>query len=218
MTRIHDMGGKPVKGRVVMDESERPFQADWEARMWGLNEAMEGHPDWTLDWWRHIRELIPAEDYLTRPYFDQWMQVYAAMMVDSDVASVAEIARGEAQGPNPSFGQPMGAADVAKISRHARDFRRPVTKAPAFAIGDRVTARTIGGIAHTRLPGYVMGKSGVVHALRGDHLLPDAGARGEERAEPLYTIAFSAADLWPEAKGRQDRVFVDLWESYFEQP
>nr|WP_298685447.1 SH3-like domain-containing protein [uncultured Dongia sp.] len=217
MTRIHDVGGKRTTKPIDVAEDETPFKADWEGRAWGINEALEGHPGWTLDWWRYVRELIPAEDYLTRPYFDQWMQVYAAMMVDSDVASVAEIASGKAQRPKPNFGQPMGAGDVARISRIARDFRRPATQPPIFAVGDAVHTKTIGGNAHTRLPGYAMDKTGTVHALRGNHLLPDAGARGEEVAEPLYTIAFKAADLWPEAKGRRDTVFVDLWESYFER-
>lgn len=216
MARIHDMGGLPGQGPIVMDTDEKPFRAEWEARLWGINEALEGHPGWTLDWWRYVRELIEPEDYLTRPYFDQWMQVYAAMMVDSGVAGVDELVRGKAQGPNPSFGKPMEAADVARISRRAKDYRRPATKAPAFAVGDRVLAKTIAGTAHTRLPGYAMGKPGIVQAFHGNHLLPDAGAKGREQAEPLYTIAFAAADLWPEGKGRRDRIFIDLWESYLE--
>lgn len=215
--RTHDVGGKPTTDPIDVHEDERPFKVDWEGRAWGINEALEGHPGWTLDWWRHIRELIPAEDYLTRPYFDQWMQVYAAMMVDSDVASIAEIASGKAVGAKPNFGKPMGAADVPKISRQTRDFSRPATQAPAFAMGDRVHTKIIPGTSHTRLPGYAMDKPGTVYACRGNHLLPDAGARGEERAEPLYTIAFAAADLWPEGKGKRDRVFIDLWESYLER-
>ena len=218
MPRTHDVGGKQTTKPIDVVEDETPFKVDWEGRAWGINEALEGHPGWTLDWWRYVRELIPAEDYLTRPYFDQWMQVYAAMMVDSGVASVAVIARGKAVGPNPDFGKPMGAADVARISRIARDYSRPATQAPAFAIGDRVLSKTIGGSGHTRLPSYAMGKPGIVEAYHGNHLLPDAGAMGREHAEPLYNIAFAAADLWPEARGRRDRVFIDLWESYLEQP
>ena len=33
----------------------------------------------------------------------------------------------------------------------------------------------------------------------------------------LYSVVFQAADLWPEAGGRRDRVFLDLWESYLER-
>jgi hypothetical protein len=29
-------------------------------------------------------------------------------------------------------------------------------------------------------------------------------------------VSFASSDLWPEAKGSGDCVFVDLWESYLE--
>lgn len=217
MSRTHDVGGKLTTGPIDVHEDETPFKESWEGRAWGINEAMEGDPGWTLDWWRFVRELIMPADYYTRPYFDQWMQVYAAMMVDSNVAGFDELASGKANRPKPSFGKPMAAADVAKISCQTRDFSRPSDQPPAFAVGDSVRTKTIGGNAHTRLPGYVMDKPGVVHAFRGNHLLPDAGAKGLHVAEPLYTVVFAAADLWPEAKGKRDRVFVDLWENYLER-
>ncbi|TDQ78788.1 nitrile hydratase [Dongia mobilis] len=214
--RVHDMGGRNGLGPVVMDADEAPFHADWEARMWGINEAMTGAPGWTLDWWRHVRELIPAEDYLTRPYFDQWMQVYAAMMVDDGWASIGEIARGKAVRPAPQVSPPMPASDVLAASRRTTDFRRDTDRQPAFKVGAYVKTIRIGGIAHTRLPAYAMERAGVVHAYRGNHIVPDEMARGREMAEPLYTIAFSRADLWPEAAGSRDRIFVDLWERYLE--
>lgn len=216
MTRVHDMGGRTGLGPVQMDADEKPFHADWEARMWGVNEAMSGAPGWTLDWWRHVRELIPAEQYLTRPYFDQWMLVYAAMMVDDDWASVGEIAKGKAARAAPDVPAPQRPADVPEAARTTKDFRLPTDRKPAFRIGDAVKTIRIGGIAHTRLPGYAMEKAGTVHAYRGTHVVPDENALGRETAEPLYTVAFAASDLWPEAKGRNERVFVDLWERYLE--
>lgn len=217
MIRVHDMGGRTGLGAVTMDADEKPFHADWEARMWGINEAMTGAPGWTLDWWRHVRELIPAEDYLTRPYFDQWMQVYAAMMVDDDWASIGEIAHGKAARPAPAVSPPQRASDVPEAARTTKDFRLKTDRQPAFKIGDAVKTIRIGGIAHTRLPAYAMERQGVVHAYRGTHVVPDENALGREVAEPLYTIAFAAADLWPEAQGRRERVFVDLWERYLER-
>jgi nitrile hydratase beta subunit len=212
--RIHDMGGRAGLGAVVMDADEQPFHADWEARMWGINEAMTGAPGWTLDWWRHVRELIAPDDYLNRPYFDQWMQVYAAMMVDDNWASIDEIAQGKAARPAPSVSPPQKAEDVPAASRRTTDFRLLTDQKPAFTIGDRVMTKSFGGIAHTRLPGYVMARPGTIHAYRGTHIVPDENALGREMAEPLYTVAFDAADLWPEAAGRRERVFADLWERY----
>jgi nitrile hydratase subunit beta len=218
MDSVHDIGGVQGFGPIATADDGRPFHHAWEARMWGINEAMTGDPGWTIDWWRHVRELIGPIDFLTRPYFDQWMQVYAALLVDSGLATVAELARGEARGPKPDLGTPMSAAKVpAAAARRDTDFHRDTGAAPAFAVGGRVTTRSLGATGHTRLPRYARGRPGIVHAYRGNHLLPDAGARGIERAEPLYTIAFRAADLWPEATGRPDRVFLDLWESYLER-
>jgi len=67
------------------------------------------------------------------------------------------------------------------------------------------------------MPGYVRGKGGIIFAHHGGHVFPDASARGEEKAEHLYTVSFAAPDLWPQAEGRRDRVSVDLWESYLER-
>ena len=53
--------------------------------------------------------------------------------------------------------------------------------------------------------------------LPGDPFVIVTDAKGRELAEPLYTIAFRAADLWPEAAASRDRVFADLWESYLER-
>jgi len=48
-------------------------------------------------------------------------------------------------------------------------------------------------------------------------VFPDANAHGEEQAEPLYTVAFEARELWgPDAENPGDTVHIDLWEPYLE--
>ena len=69
---------------------------------------------------------------------------------------------------------------------------------------------------HTRLPAYVRGRIGVIESYHGYQPLADASARGVIKPESLYTIAFAATDLWPEAQAGRERVFVDAWESYLE--
>ncbi len=221
MDGVHDLGGVQGFGPIKSDEGEAVFETDWEARMWGINKAIAKDPSWTLDWWRHVRELIDPVDYLTRPYFDQWMQIHAALMVDSGYATVEELAAARAGGPGAALGAdirpPMGPEMVAEAKRASTDYRRDVGPGPRFAVGDQVVTRACGDRSHTRLPRYAMGRPGVIEAYSGTHVLPDASARGEERAEPLYSVAFRACDLWPEAEGRRDRVFLDLWESYLER-
>ena len=77
-----------------------------------------------------------------------------------------------------------------------------------------MVARRDGHPGHTRLPAYARGRRGTIAASHGPFVLPDKGALAEDVAEPLYTVAFAAAELWPEARGRRDSVRIDLWESY----
>ena len=182
-----------------------PFSIVWDDRPvnWVANR-----------WFRHCRELIDPADYLTRPYFDQWMQTYAAMLIDSGVFSVAEISAA-ARAPASERTRSGLGSDPAALDK-GRGFDRDVTEAPNFAVGDPVQTKVLGSIGHTRLPGYLRGRAGVIDHCYGAHVFADASAKGEERAEALYSVKFSAENLWPEAKGRREWVHGDLWESYLE--
>jgi nitrile hydratase accessory protein len=58
---------------------------------------------------------------------------------------------------------------------------------------------------HTRLPRYVRGHVGIVVGVHGAHIVPDENAQGRSIAEPLYTIAFAVAELFPEQPGHGDK-------------
>ena len=215
MDGIHDLGGRQGFGPIDVHEPEEPFHEPWEARVLGMVRAMSRAPDWSIDWFRHCRELIDPVDYLTRPYYDQWLQTYATMMVVSGVASVEELASGKAR-TAADLPPPMPPAAVGRAKQAVVRFDREGGR-PGFAPGDAVRAKAHGVPGHTRSPAYVRGRRGRIEASHGAHVLPDANAFGEDRAEPLYTVAFEASELWPEAAGRRERVFVDLWESYLER-
>jgi hypothetical protein len=84
-----------------------------------------------------------------------------------------------------------------------------------FVPGDRVMTRALDPDHHTRLPRYVRGHAGEVVEVQGAWPLPDDRAQGVPApwVEPVYTVRFSAADLWG-AGGHE--VTVDLWQSYLE--
>jgi nitrile hydratase len=218
MDGIHDLGGRQSFGPIDVHEPDEPFHAAWEARLLGIVRGMSRPVPWSLDWFRHVRELIDPADYLTRPYYDQWLQTYAAMMVESGLASVSEIASGRSDRPIARLPPPAPPQSVVEASAVAVRFDRDTGQVPVFVVGDPVRARTFGHPGHCRMPQYVRGRTGLIHAIRGVHVLPDTNLDGTGAAEPLYTVSFAAADLWPEAVGRRDRVFVDLWESYLERP
>ena len=217
MDGIHDLGGREGFGAVEVDESDEQFHAPWEARVRGLVNAMSRAPDWNLDWFRHCRELIEPSDYLARPYFDQWVQTYCAMLVNSGYATIEELTSGESAAPVKGLPDPMSADAVKGTRLGAKRYDREIPEAPVYAVGDSVRARAHGVSGHTRLPAYARGRTGRVTSHHGAHVLPDANALGEKHYEHLYTVAFKASELWAEAQGRQESVYLNLWESYLER-
>jgi nitrile hydratase subunit beta len=216
MDGVHDLGGREGFGPIVDKADDKPFHADWEMRAFGMKQASASAKSWTIDWFRHSRELTDPVDYLTRPYFDQWVTTLAAQMIDEGHVTLEEIKGGAATfAPKPSV-PPQSPEAARAYVKKARSFVVGVNTPPRFALGAWVRCRLDGGSGHTRRPGYVRGRAGVIHAHHGGHVFADASARGEERGEHLYTVCFASSDLWPEAKGSSDRVFVDLWESYLE--
>lgn len=216
MDGIHDLGGRQGFGPVDTDEPEEAFHSDWEARAYGLVRAMKKAPDWTLDRFRFTREQIEPADYLLRPYYDQWLQSYAVLMVESGFADVEEIASGKAKGEKPDLGAPTTPDAVASEQKAAAIvFEREYNETFAFAAGQKVKTKDHIHGGHTRLPGYARGQRGVVTQVRGAFVFPDKAAEGIEEAQPLYTVAFDADELWP-GEGHEHLVHIDLWESYLE--
>ncbi|HEV7254839.1 MAG TPA: nitrile hydratase subunit beta [Mesorhizobium sp.] len=215
MDGLHDLGGREGFGPVPGKEEGRPFHEEWETRAFGIMSAV-GEPEWTIDWSRYCRELIPPVDYLTRPYFDQWATVVAAQLIDAGYLTLDELKSRKSLFHASPESPPSTPEAAQAFVRTPKSYAADVSSEPAFAIGDAVRAKLSNPAGHTRLPGYVRGRSGIVVAHHGGHLLPDAGACGEQWGEHLYTVSFAASELWPEAEGRRDRVMVDLWESYVE--
>jgi nitrile hydratase len=215
MDGIHDLGGVQNCGRVV-EQDDAPLRHEWEWRMLGIVRALARPADWNIDKFRFTREQLPPAEYLTRSYFDQWYRSYAAMLLGSQLVTAQELGSGEsAQSISPVL-KPSSVADVPKLKKVSVRFDRPYEGKPRFGVGDRVRATLTGSPGHTRLPKYVRGHAGVIRAYNGAHIVPDENAEGREFAEPLYSVTFGLAELFPEQSGSGDKVHLDLWERYLE--
>jgi nitrile hydratase subunit beta len=223
MDGIHDLGGRQGFGPVEWksDEHGRAFHEPWQARTWAICWLMiskwrRDNNGWTFDWWRHVLERIDPADYLAMNYFDKLAQSCMAVLIDDGTANVSDFV-GNVSGPptagltTPDKGA-KGNADSTAATRSAGDSAAK----PKFGVGDIVKAKPSMGAMHTRLPAYVRGRSGSINACHGRQVLADARAKGEDRKEHLYTVAFMASDLWPESTGLKDKIYIDLWESYIE--
>jgi nitrile hydratase len=96
-------------------------------------------------------------------------------------------------------------------------FERPVNTPPRFAVGQPVRAKKINPTGHTRLPRYARGNLGTIDRIHGAHVFPDSNAHfAGERPQYLYSVRFSARELWGEAAAIRDAVYIDLWDDYLE--
>lgn len=205
----HDLGGKDGFGPVATDAP--PFAHDWEERQWALSKTVP-LPGGTIDFWRHgIENMAPAA-YLSLPYFEKWCLNELAHRIDQGMFTLDEALAGHAAS-RAARAHPLDmAGTLDRLRKNNRDFRTQVETPPAFAVGDRVKTLNTPVKGHTRLPAYARGHEGVVTAHHGGHLYADAGALGEHRGEHLYTVEFTAAELW--GTDDPDTVRLDLWEPY----
>ena len=81
--------------------------------------------------------------------------------------------------------------------------------------GDKVLVRNINPTTHTRLPRYVRGKHGVVTSDHGVFVFPDTEAHGKgANPQHVYSVKFSARELWGEDAPAKDSLYIDLFEDY----
>ncbi len=137
MDGVHDLGGREGFGPIVDKADDKPFHADWEMRAFGIKEVSAAN--WTIDWFRHCRELAVPVDYLTRPYFDQRLTTVAAQLIDEGYLTLDEIKAGaSAFTPRPSR-PPQTPKAARAFVRTPTSFAVTVNTPPRFALGERGT-------------------------------------------------------------------------------
>ena len=215
MDGIHDLGGKHGFGPIEVTQTEKPFNSEWEAREWGLSQCVDV-PGVTIDWWRHCRELIMPEDYLLRPYLDSWAQTDLATFVDAGVISRSEALSGELEFVNEQPPPPVITTEQAidADQKAAHRFDHTIEAEPRYQFGQTISTKLNAPEGHTRLPQYARGRKGTIHAYHGAHVFPDLSSRGIITHQHLYSVMFTATELWPEDNNTDHHIFLDLWESY----
>ena len=109
----------------------------------------------------------------------------------------------------------LKAEDVEKVLHRSKGARVDADIPPKFKPGDRVLTRNINTSGHTRLPRYARGRYGVVDRRYGVFVFPDSHARnGDKNPQNLYSVCFSARELWGEDASESDKIYIDLWDDY----
>jgi nitrile hydratase subunit beta len=215
MDGVHDLGGMEGFGRLPLEENEPAFHHVWEARAWACAFLMGGWRKWNIDAGRHSIELLPPKDYLSLTYYEKWLAAVVNLSVDAGLITREEVARGHPEGGAVKASPPFSADAFLALFSKGRSSVRQITTEPAFRVGDRVrTARRMHS-GHTRLPRYLRDCVGEVVRHHGAHVFPDVSATLQGDApEHLYSVRFSAMELWGAQASSKDSVTADLWESY----
>jgi nitrile hydratase len=218
MNGVHDMGGQQGMGPVQYEQDEPVFHAWWEGRVYVLNRAMRAWRKWSLDTDRHGIELLDPVDYLRMSYYERWLKRLEIQVVKYGFVTKEELESGKAA-PGSIKATPALtlATSAGWLSRGIPSSQDPQVR-PSFTVGQRVRARNINPLGHTRLPRYARGKTGVVHRDHGVYVFPDTNAhfQGEKR-QHVYSVRFTAGELWGDSASRRDSVYLDMWDDYLER-
>jgi len=211
---IHDMGGMHGFGPVVAEPHEPPFHEAWEGRVLAMQRAMGYTRLWTIDGGRASLESLPPITYLSSSYYERWFLGLEKRVVAHGLVGEDELAAGRSLRPGVRLNRKLTTEDVPRTMSRG-DFERPAAAPARFKAGDRVRTRNINPVTHTRLPRYTRGKTGVVEAVRGCHVFPDSAAiGGGDNPQWLYTVVFTARELWGEEADHSIKVSIEAFEPY----
>ena len=189
MNGVHDLGGSHGHGPVVAEPGETVFHRPWEGRVYAMMSLCRQRGLFNLDEMRNAIEHMPPAEYLASSYYERWLSALERLISEKEATGPS--------GLNPK--------------RPAPDLL------PRWKSGDHVRTRNLNPSGHTRLPRYARARQGQVESVSGPYLLPDLNAHLRGHLwEPVYTVVFTAAELWGEQAGARESVSLDLWEAYLE--
>jgi nitrile hydratase len=172
MNGVHDTGGMQDMGPVRSEHNEPVFRTEWEGRVFALFCAVD------VEWpYRRAQlELIPPADYLRMSYYERWLTVLPQILIRTGMATPAEIESGRAVGGAATGHHVLTVAEVA--SWNVPDTSPALTATAHFGAGQRVRARNLNPVGHTRLPRYVRGKIGTIERDGDVEELQDSDIHG----------------------------------------
>ena len=216
MDGVHDLGGIQGFGPIEIEDDHVPSKSDWGVRSFAIQLSASYPGGFSVDWIRHVAQCIPPAAYLDIEYYDRWYRMVAGVLLDGGWVSLDELKSGKSTAMPSGAGPALQPEAVATIMREGMQSTRPAQGQEAFSVGDAVMAKFHAPLGPTRLPRYVRGQTGQIEGFRGWHALPDACGLGEDRAEPLYNVSFLAHRIWDDVTAPNDKVYLDLWQSYLD--
>ena len=220
MNGPHDLGGMQSFGTIDPEPEDREpvFHAEWERRVFGLTLAAGFLGKWTIDQSRYARERQHPIDYLRHSYYEGWLVGLETLLLETGLLDEEELRRGRAvqRFDETDAVRPLRPDDVAQVMATGSPVSLDLAIEPRFSSGDRVRVRNRNPIGHTRAPRYARGRLGSVHVDHGVHVFADKRAHGVREGQHLYSVRFTARELWGAETSTRDSVYLDLWDDHLE--
>jgi nitrile hydratase len=239
----HYLGGLEGVGPVTFDK--RVFAEAWEKRMFGINLALLGlskhlqtatspepikniptnfHSTYTAADVRKRAEAMNPFDYFRYRYYEKWFGSAANFLLGEGYISEAELEGRTAaylnceDMPAQQFRNEAIDQQVLGFLRGGDSARRDTNRRPRFAAGQTVTVKDVTPVEHTRLPGYLRGKDGIIETVYdGCYTYSvSTGSDGLGEPMPVYLIRFDSRDIWGALSEPKSLVYVSLYETYLQ--
>jgi nitrile hydratase beta subunit len=230
MNGIHDMGGMQGFGRIQFQPDEPVFREEWEGRMAALLATVTGVGLMNIDEWRHGQERMHPAEYLSVTYYEHWLHSVVDLLNQKGILSTADLeARMALIMEQPRSGDGAAKEQQSTTALLKKEMvpgalatghtsRVDITIEPRFRVGQRVRARNLQFAGHTRLVRYVKGKLGVLVTDFGVFTLPDSMAHGDiPTPQHVYSVSFTAEEIWGPQANPRDSLRVGLWEDYLDR-
>lgn len=237
----HHLGGLEGLGPITFER--RVFVQPWEQRIFGIHVAMmglsshlgralPGYPiehvptAFTSVWtWADLRKGAEAMNpfaYFKYRYYEKWLGGITEFLLEQGYISSDDLETETArhfelaERSLPEGGDDRIDDQVINYLRQGDSPRRGPAKAPRFASGDRVRVRNVPAGEHTRLPGYLRGRTGTVdRRFEGNYAYAcDTGPDGIGEPMPVYAVRFEPAEIWGEIAEPGTAIYGELYEAY----
>lgn len=242
----HSLGGLENLGPVSVEP--RVFVEDWEQRIFGIHTVMMAEsthlsgalPHYAVDtlptafketWtWASLRtgaEAMQPFEYFKYRYYEKWLMGISQFFVDKGYITADELAAETARyreapaDPMPEQPNPAIKAQITNYLLRGDSGLRTLPQAPRLVVGQTVFVADPLAADHTRLPGYLRNKKGVVSEVYPGafEYFVSTGPDGLEGAMPVYRVAFDAADIWGARFSEANTtIYADLFEVYLQIP
>lgn len=225
MNGVFDLGGSDGFGAINPPGEEPIFRAEWEKAAFAMFAALFRAGWFGIDELRHGIEIMDPVVYLRAPYYEHLIHSYEFHGATKGWLDLDELDRrtqyylNNPDAPLPEHEQSSELLDFTNVVvRAGASAARPTDKPARFSVGDVVKVASVAPFGHTRLARYIRGKVGEVVAHHGAFVYPDTAGNGlGENPEHVYTVRFTAAELWGEAYGDPNgTVCFDVWDPYIE--